>query len=123
METWKSGEHFWGMFRGCSAIPLRSCTPNSYHCLLHALPSILHCMLPAFRCPRGRPMAARVTAGVGVGLGEREGLERVGQELGTSQSARRTAPKGLGTLKQSFSSFLPSARRSRHARPRQIYYL
>ena len=40
-----------------SAIPLitiftRSCSPNSYHCLLHALPSILHCMLPAFRCPR-----------------------------------------------------------------------
>ena len=43
-------------------------------------------------------MAARVTAGVGVGLGEREGLERVGQEGGTSQSARRTAPKGLGRL-------------------------
>jgi len=58
-----------------SAIPLitiftRSCSPNSYHCLLHALPSILHCMLPAFRCPRwpverGRfgVLGSRVSAG------------------------------------------------------------
>ncbi len=29
-------------------------------------------------------------------MGAREGLERVGQEGGTSQSARRTAPKGFG---------------------------
>ena len=41
-------------------------------------------------------MASRVAAGVGVGSGAREGLERVGQEGGTSQSARRTAPKGFG---------------------------